>query len=70
MPVTSRAIRMGGFEPAQDPGPVQKVMHQCVNGNQLHANFKPSRTNVGGPDYIAQGFITALGGSGLVSSNG
>ena len=63
--VTSRAIRMGGFEPA----PGQKVMHQRVNGNQLHANFKPKPDErSAAPITLRKDSIRALAGSGLVSS--
>ncbi len=49
-PVATGAIRVGGFEPAQDPGPMQKVMNQGVDRDQLHANFKPGRTDITGTD--------------------
>jgi len=45
---------MGGLEPAQDPGPVQEVVDQGIDGDQVHANFQPPRANVSGADQNAR----------------
>ena len=47
-PVTSRAIRMGGVEPIQDPSSVQEIVDQSINSDQLHANVEPSWPNLSG----------------------
>jgi hypothetical protein len=39
--VTAEAVRMSGFEPVQDTGSVQKMMHEGIDGDQRHADFKP-----------------------------
>ena len=36
-PVTAGAIRVGSLESAQDPGPVQEVVDQGIDRDQLHA---------------------------------
>ena len=41
---------MGCLEPAQDPGPVQKIVDQGIDRDQLHADFEPLRANVSGAD--------------------
>ncbi len=44
-------------------------MYQCVNGNQLHANFKPKPDErSAAPITLRKDSIGALAGSGLVSS--
>src|SRR5690349_14626460 len=48
--VTTGAIRMGRLEPGQDPGPVQKVMDQGIDRNQVHPDLQPLRANVCGAD--------------------
>jgi hypothetical protein len=40
-PAAIGAVRMGGFEPVQDTGSVQKMMHEGIDGDQRHADFKP-----------------------------
>ena len=44
---------MGGLEPAQDPGSVQKIVDQGIDRDQLHADFEPPRANVGSADQNA-----------------
>ena len=39
-PVTAGPVGMGGLEPGQDPGPVQEIVDQGIDGDQLHANFQ------------------------------
>jgi hypothetical protein len=38
-PVAADAIRVGGLEPSQDPGPVQEIVDQGIDRDQLHADF-------------------------------
>jgi hypothetical protein len=49
-PVTIQAVRMGGFEPVQDTGSVQKVVYQGVNGDHARADFEPFGANVSSAD--------------------
>ena len=49
-PVAAWTVRVGGLEPSQDPGPVQKVVHQGIDGDQVHADCQPARSNVSGAD--------------------
>ncbi len=49
-PIAAGPVRVGGLEPSQDPGPVQKVMDQGIDGDQVHADFQPLWANVGGAD--------------------
>ncbi len=51
--VTAEAVRMRGVEPGQDAGPVQEIMDQGVNRNQLHANLQPPGPNISGADQNA-----------------
>ena len=44
---------MGGLEPGQDPGPVQEIVDQGIDRDQLHADFQPLRANVSGADQNA-----------------
>jgi len=44
-PVTASAIRMGGVEPVQDPGSVQKIVHQRIDRDRRHADFEPPGAN-------------------------
>ena len=44
---------MGGLEPGQDAGPVQKIMDQGIDRDQLHADFEPLGANVSGADQNA-----------------
>src|SRR4029077_3198495 len=53
-PVAAGPVGMGGLEPAQDPGPVQEVVDQGIDGDQVHANFQPPRANVSGADQNAR----------------
>ena len=41
-PVAGDAVRVVGPEPVQDPGPVQKVVHQGVDGDHAGANLEPA----------------------------
>ena len=52
-PVAARAVRMGCLEPAQDPGPVQKIVDQGIDGDQLHADFEPLGADSSGADQNA-----------------
>ena len=49
-PVATGAIRMIGVESVEDPGPMQKVMNQGVNGDHARADFEPPRADVGGAE--------------------
>ena len=49
-PVAAGAIRVGSLEPAQDPGPVQKIVDQGIDRDQVHADFQPPRANISGAD--------------------
>ena len=49
-PVAARAVGMGGLEPSQDPGPVQEIVDQSIDRNQVDADFQPPRANVSGAD--------------------
>ena len=40
-PVAGRAIGMGGAEPAQDAGAVQKVVHEGIDGDHAGPDFGP-----------------------------
>ena len=51
--VTTGAIRMGRFEPGQDPSPVQKVMNQGIDRDQVHTGLQPARANGSGTDQNA-----------------
>ena len=52
-PVTARPVRVDRLEPSQDPGPVEKVMDQGIDRNQVHTGFQPLGANVGGTDQNA-----------------
>ena len=52
-PVAARAVGMGGLEPSQDPGPVQEIVDQGIDRNQVHADFQPPWANVSGADQDA-----------------
>ena len=52
-PVAAGAVRMGGFEPIQDPGPMQEIVDQSIDRDQLHADFEPFRANVSSADQNA-----------------
>ena len=52
-PVTAGAVRMASLEPSQDPGPVQKIVDQGIDRNQVDADFQPPRANVSGADQNA-----------------
>ena len=39
LPVTAGPVRVGGLEPRQDPGPVQKVVDQGIDRNQVDADL-------------------------------
>src|SRR3984893_16419163 len=49
-PVAAGPVRVGSLEPSKDPGPVQEIVDQGIDGDQVHADFQPPRTNVGGAD--------------------
>ena len=38
-PVTARPVRVDRLEPSQDPGPVEKVMDQGIDRNQVSSQF-------------------------------
>ena len=38
-PVAAGAVRVGSLEPGQDPGPVQKIVDQGIDRDQVHADF-------------------------------
>jgi len=42
------AVRMVGAQPLQDPGSVQEIMDQGVNGYQVRADFEPQRPSLSG----------------------
>ena len=42
-PVARDPVGVLSREPAQDPGPVQKIVNQGVNGDQAGARFMPMR---------------------------
>ena len=44
---------MGSLEPSQDPGPVQEIVDQGIDRDQVHADFQPPRANVSGADQNA-----------------
>ena len=44
-PVTAGPVGMGSLESGQDPGPVQKIVYQSVNGDQL----APTSSHLGRP---------------------
>ena len=52
-PVATGAVRMGGFEPIQDTGSVQKVVYQGVNGDHARADFEPLGADVSSADQNA-----------------
>src|SRR5436189_5840840 len=45
-PVTAGPVGMGSLESSQDPGPVQEIVDQSINRNQVHADLQPPRANV------------------------
>ncbi len=49
-PVAAGAVGMGRVEPSQDPGPMQEIVDQGIDGDQVHPNFQPPRANVSGAD--------------------
>ena len=52
-PVAAGAVGMGSLELSQDPGPMQEIVDQRINRNQVHADFQPPRANVSGADQNA-----------------
>jgi hypothetical protein len=46
--VTAGPVWMASLEPAQDPGPVQKIVDQGIDRDQVHADFQPPRANISG----------------------
>jgi hypothetical protein len=48
--VAAGAVRVGSLEAPQDPSPVQKIVDQGIDRNQVHADFQPPRANVSGAD--------------------
>ena len=52
-PVTAGPVRVGSLEPRQDPGPVQEIVDQGIDRDQVHADFQPPRANVSGADQNA-----------------
>ena len=52
-PVTAGAVRVGSLEPRQDPSPVQKIVDQGIDRNQVHTDLQPPRANVSGADQNA-----------------
>jgi hypothetical protein len=53
-PVTAGTVRMGGLEPGQDPGPVQEIVDQGIDRDQVHADFQPPRANISGTNQNAR----------------
>jgi hypothetical protein len=45
---------MGGLEPGQDPGPVQEIVDQGIDRDQVHADFQPPRANISGTNQNAR----------------
>ena len=41
---------MGGVEPFQDPSPVQEIVDQGIDRDQLHADFAAIGANLSGAD--------------------
>ena len=41
-PVAGEAVGVVGPEPVQDPGSVQEIMHQGVDGDHAAADFEPA----------------------------
>src|ERR1700683_3790259 len=39
-PVTAGSVGMGSLEPSQDPSPVQEIVDQGIDRNQVHADFQ------------------------------
>ena len=52
-PVAAGAVRVGSLEAPQDPGPMQEIVDQGIDRNQVHADFQPPRANVSGADQNA-----------------
>ena len=52
-PVTAGPVRMGGLEPGQDPGPVQKIVDQGIDRNQVHTDLQPLGANLSRADQNA-----------------
>ena len=52
-PVAARAVRVGSLEAPQDPSPVQKIMDQGIDRNQVHTDLQPLGANVSGADQDA-----------------
>ncbi len=48
--VAALAVRMGRVEPVQDSGPVQEIMDQGIDRDQLYANLQPVGANVASAD--------------------
>ena len=53
-PVTAGPVGMGGLEPGQDPGPVQEIVDQGIDRNQVHTGLQPLGANIGGTDQNAR----------------
>ena len=52
-PVATGAIRMIGVESVEDPGPMQKVVYQGVDGDHARADLEPFGANVSTADQNA-----------------
>ena len=53
-PVTAGPVWMASLEPAQDPGPVQEIVDQGIDRDQVHADFQPPRANISGTNQNAR----------------
>jgi hypothetical protein len=49
-PIATGAVGMGGVESVQHTGPMQEIMDQSVDRDQLYADFEPLGANVSGAD--------------------
>ena len=52
-PVTAGPVLMDGLEPGQDPGPVQEIVDEGIDRNQVHTDLQPLGANVSPADQDA-----------------
>ena len=52
-PVAAGPVWMASLEPAQDPGPVQEIVDQGIDRNQVHTDLQPLGANVSRADQDA-----------------
>jgi hypothetical protein len=52
-PVAAGAVRVGSLEAPQDPSPVQKIVDQGIDRNQVHTDLQPLGANVSRADQDA-----------------